>query len=96
MTSKQEDKIKDLLVKYNDILLISMRLAVAEDFANLILLNREDTDFELKDLLEKKTEFSNQVMKEFLRLNSSSVTSKLSSMTEPDLSIQKQKRLNFK
>ena len=92
MTSKQEAKIKDLLAKYNDVLLISMRLAVAEDFTNLILLNREDTDFELRNLLENKEDFSNKVMKEFLRLNSSSVTNELSGMHEPDMEILKQKR----
>lgn len=96
MTTTQEDKIKQLLSKYNEVLLISMRLAVAEDFTNLILLNREDTDFELKDLLEKKEEFSNHVMKEFFKLNNASVTNELSSMKEKKLSISKQTRNKFK
>ena len=39
MTPQQEDKITELIRKYNDILLISMRLAVAEDFLNLLIDN---------------------------------------------------------
>ena len=38
MTVEQEEKIKELIQKYNDILLVSMRLAVSEDFMNLMLL----------------------------------------------------------
>ncbi len=90
MTSKQEQKIKELLEKYNDVLLISMKLAVAEDFTNLLILNRDDADFELKDLLKEKEQFTTHVMKEFLKLNSSSVTNKLSSMDEPIISLGKQ------
>jgi hypothetical protein len=90
MTSKQEQKIKELLEKYNDVLLISMKLAVAEDFTNLLILNRDDTDFELKDLLKEKEQFTTHVMKEFLKLNSSSITNKLSSMDEPIISLGKQ------
>jgi hypothetical protein len=50
MTVNQEEKIKNLLEKYNDILLVSMRLAVAEDFIGLVILNKDDTDFELSKL----------------------------------------------
>jgi len=89
MTPSQEEKIKSLLVKYNDVLLISMKLAVAEDFTNLLILNRDDADFELKDLLKDKEQFTSHVMKEFLKLNSSSVTNKLSSMDEPNISLGK-------
>ena len=52
MTKKQEGKIKGLLSKYNDILLVSMKLAVAEDFTNLVILNQDDKDFELSNLLK--------------------------------------------
>ena len=52
MTKAQEDKIQSLLEQYNDILLVSMRLAIAEDFINLVIVNREDTDFELSELLQ--------------------------------------------
>lgn len=95
MTPNQEEKIKDLLCKYNDILLVSMRLAVAEDFTNLVVLNKDDKDFELIDLLKDKEQFTNYVFKEFLRQNSSSVTKELSSMDEKKLSLRKQKKLKF-
>lgn len=96
MTISQEAKIKQLLEKYNDILLVSMRLAVAEDFTNLIVLNKDDADFELIDLLKNKDQFTNYLMKEFLKQNSSSVARELSSMEEQKWSIQKQKKLKFK
>jgi len=89
MTKSQEVKIKHLLDKYNDILLVSMRLAVAEDFTNLIVLNKDDADFELSDLLKDKDQFTNYIMREFLRQNSSPVTKELSSMEEPKLTIRK-------
>ena len=83
MNKEQEKKIKDLIVKYNDILLVSMRLAIAEDFVNLMLLNRDDTDFILKDLFNIKEEFNKLIIKEFLKRNSSSVTHELKSMKNP-------------
>tara|TARA_R110000737_G_scaffold336727_1_gene356404 strand:- start:15017 stop:15307 length:291 start_codon:yes stop_codon:yes gene_type:complete len=96
MTIKQEEKIKVLLSKYNEILLVSMRLAIAEDFTNLIILNKDDTDFELSELLQNKDQFTNHIMKEFLRQNSSVVTKELSSMKEKKLAIIKQTKLKFK
>jgi hypothetical protein len=85
MNKEQEKKIKELIVKYNDILLVSMRLAIAEDFVNLILLNRDDTDFILKDLFNNKEDFNKLIVKEFLKRNSS-VSHELKSMknTLPD------------
>jgi hypothetical protein len=83
MTSSQAAKIESLIDKYNDILLISMRLAIAEDFVNLIVVNREDTDFELNALLKDKTAFSNHVLREFLRKNSSTVVAELKQMESP-------------
>ena len=73
----QEEKITELIRKYNDILLISMRLAVAEDFLNLLILNRDDQEFELKDLLDNKEEFTNHIMKQFLKFNSSPILEEL-------------------
>ena len=86
MNKEQEKKIKDLIVKYNDILLVSMRLAIAEDFVNLMLLNRDDSDFILKDLFNNKEDFNKLIVKEFLKRNSSSVSHELKSMknTLPD------------
>ena len=95
MDKIQKEKIGDLLAKYNDILLVSMRLAVAEDFTNLIILNKDDKEFSLAELVKNKDEFSYYVMREFLELNSSSVTNQLSSMEEKKLSIQKQTKLKF-
>lgn len=95
MNKKQEVKIKELLSKYNDILLVSMKLAVAEDFTNLVILNQDDKDFELSNLLKDKDQFTGYIMKEFLKQNSSSVTKELSSMEEPKLSIRKQTKIKF-
>ena len=95
MTPNQEQKIKSLLGKYNDILLVSMRLAVAEDFTGLVILNKDDTDFELSSLLQNKEGFSNYIMKEFLKQNSNPVTSKLGEMEEPQLKLRKQTKIKF-
>lgn len=92
MTKNQEKKIKSLIDKYNDILLISMRLAIAEDFVNLIVLNREDSTFELSDLLHDKEQFNTLVLKEFLKKNSSSVIGELKNMEESFVAT-KRKRL---
>lgn len=89
MTKKQEDKIKQLLNKYNDILLVTMKLAIAEDFTNLIIVNKDDSDFELNSLLKNKEYYSNYIMREFLKQNSSSITKELSSMDEKKFSIRK-------
>jgi hypothetical protein len=91
MTVLQEKKIKQLIGKYNDILLISMRLAVAEDFANLIVLNHDDSKFELVNLLKNKDQFNAFVFKEFMKNNSSSVIEELKTMDEP-FEIKKRKR----
>lgn len=96
MTKSQEKKIKALIDKYNDILLISMRLAVTEDFVNLILLNRDDREFELKDLMADKQAFYNLVMKEFLKKNSSVVVHELKEMEDPLPQFRKNKKLQDK
>lgn len=82
MTPEQEEKFKELIVKYNDILLNSMRLAVAEDLINLIILNKDDCDFILKDTLQNKEELNQFILKEFLKQNSSSVVHELKKMDE--------------
>jgi hypothetical protein len=80
MTSQQEAKLKELVDKYNDILLVSMKLAIAEDLINLMILNRDDSEFVMKDLFENKEEFYNIIMKEFFAKNSSSVVQELKQM----------------
>ena len=60
-----------------------MRLAIAEDFVNLMLLNRDDSEFVLKDLFQNKEEFNKLIMKEFLKKNSSTVVQELKFMENP-------------
>ncbi len=60
-----------------------MKLAVTEDFLNLILLNRDDSSFELRDLIQDKKAFSDLVMKEFMRKNGSVVLDDLKKMEDP-------------
>jgi hypothetical protein len=94
MTPHQEKKIRELVEKYNEVLLHSMRLAVAEDLINLMILNQDDSDFELNELLQDKTSFYNLILKEFLKKNSSSVLSELRGMDDPleDLKLIKRRR----
>jgi hypothetical protein len=44
-----------------------MKLAIAEDLINLMVLNRDDSEFVMKDLFENKEEFYNIIMKEFFQ-----------------------------
>ena len=48
--SQEIDKVKELLQKYNDILVHSMSIALTEDFINLIVVNSDDVN--IKVLLE--------------------------------------------
>jgi hypothetical protein len=80
MTPQQENKLKELVDKYNDILLVSMKLAIAEDLINLMVLNRDDSEFVMKDLFENKEDFYNIIMKEFFIKNSSSIVQELKTM----------------
>ena len=50
----KKDKIKQLTLKYNDILLESIRIALSEDLINLIVVNQEDQDFGLVEFMSKK------------------------------------------
>jgi hypothetical protein len=92
MTEEQQLKIKELISKYNDILLNSMRLAIAEDFVNLVILNKDDEDIELRQLLENKNEYYNYILKEFLKKNSSSVVDELKLMDEPIIQLKRKVR----
>lgn len=84
MTKDQEQKLNELLEKYNPILLNSMRLAISEDLIDLIILNKDDETFELSDLLQNKEELSNHIIRQFLKQNSSSsVLKELKEMDEP-------------
>jgi tyrosine-protein phosphatase YwqE len=57
-----------------------MKLAIAEDLINLMVLNRDDSEFVMKDLFENKEDFYNIIMKEFFIKNSSSVVQELKTM----------------
>ena len=84
MTKTQEKKLNKLLAKYNPILLNSMRLAVSEDLINLIILNKDDENFELSELLQDKNELATHIIRQFLKQNSSSaVLAELKEMDEP-------------
>lgn len=95
MNKQQQEKIEELLLKYNDVLLASMRIAISEDFTNLMIKNQDDKDFLLKDLVNEKSELSKFVVQQFLKINSSSVASELSSMPEKKLTLRKQTKLKF-
>lgn len=80
--SKKKNKVKFPLEKYNDMLLNSISIALAEYLINLIVVNREDRDFELLDMMKDRKQFREFVTTEFLRLKSNSVLSGLQSMDE--------------
>ena len=79
---KTSEKVKVLLVKYNDVLLNSMSIALAEDLINLIVVNEEDKEFELLELVKDKASFRAFVTNEFLKLNSNSVLDDLKTMAD--------------
>ncbi|MFT6716647.1 MAG: hypothetical protein ACJA0Q_001291 [Saprospiraceae bacterium] len=82
MTSKEKDQIKSLIKKYNDVLLQSMGIAVAEDLINLIVVNGDDKDFQLSKLMKDQRAFKLFVINEFMKNNSKSVLNELKSMDE--------------
>jgi len=84
------------VLKYNEVLKESMRNVVAEDLVNLIIVNGDDKEFELKDMISKKAKFKEMVFREFMRLNSNVVTKELSEMEEVKLSINKGKQRRLK
>ncbi|MCB9360506.1 MAG: hypothetical protein H6587_07970 [Flavobacteriales bacterium] len=82
MTHKEENKLKRLIKKYNPILKESIESALTEDLYNLIIVNGDDKDFELKDLLQEKEQLKSFVLKEFILLNNKPITSELKNMEE--------------
>ena len=87
----KSSKVAKLVLKYNDVLKESMRNVVAEDLVNLIIVNGDDKEFELKDMISKKAKFKEMVFREFMRLNSNVVTKELAEMEEVKLSLNKSK-----
>lgn len=98
LSDLEKEKLSELLKKYNDVLFESMKIAVAEDFQNLIILNRDDTSFDLKHLMLKKSAFKNYVFKEFLKFNTNQVIEEMKLLPEQKLQLKnkkpKSKKLN--
>ena len=82
MTQAEQHKLKKLIRKYNPILKESIENALTEDLYNLIIVNGDDRDFELKDLLRNKENLKAFIIKEFIQLNNKPVTSELRNMEE--------------
>ncbi|TXB66196.1 hypothetical protein FRY74_06380 [Vicingus serpentipes] len=97
MNKKEQSKIKSLIKKYNPILNESVEIALTEDLFNLIIVNGDDKDFELKNLLKDKQGLKSFVIKEFIKLNQKPITKDLKNMDEIKLSLikTKQERLKF-
>ncbi|MDA9262209.1 hypothetical protein N9P55_00400 [bacterium] len=87
----EKGKIKELVLKYNDILLESIRIALSEDLVNLIIANQDDKDFDLLEFINQKKEFKNFVLSEFLKNNSNPLAKELSKMEEKKFNLKKTK-----
>ena len=94
MTASEKNKLKSLIEKYNPVLLESIGNALTEDLYNLIIVNRDDQQFELKDLLLNKEELKRFVMKEFMTLNNQPITTELKNMEEIKISLGKEVQLD--
>jgi hypothetical protein len=89
LTDGEKEKVKLLIEKYNPVLLESVRNALTEDLFNLIIVNRDDSDFELSHLLRDRIALKRFVMHEFIKLNHNPVTAKLGEMEEVKLTLSK-------
>jgi hypothetical protein len=89
MKANEKNKLRKLIKKYNPVLRISIENALTEDLFNLIIVNGDDKNFELKDMLLKKEQLKDFVMKEFLKLNNKPITSELKNMDEIQLNFLK-------
>ncbi len=76
MNDNQKDLVKNLIFKYDSILLESMKIALFEDLKRLMISNREDKDFLLKDIIYTD-ELKNYIVREFLKHNSNQVMANL-------------------
>jgi hypothetical protein len=65
---------------------ISSELTIPEDFICLVILNKDDSNFKLFELANRKNAFLKQVVKQFLRQNSSTVASELSIVSKQKFS----------
>lgn len=74
MNKLSQKKIGSLVRRYNDVLLQSMRIAIAEDLINLMVLNRDDEEQVLREvLLHDKKALYDSIIREFLKYNGSHV-----------------------
>ncbi len=89
MNTSEKHKIKALIKKYNPVLRESMECALAEDLFNLIIVNGDDANFELKNMLNEKEELKAFVIQEFIKLNNKPITAELKNMEE--ISFRKKK-----
>lgn len=89
MNTIEQQKLRKLILKYNPILKESIENALTEDLFNLIIVNKDDRNFELKDMLSNKKELKSFVMKEFIQFNNKLVTSELKNMKEIKLKLVK-------
>lgn len=76
MNDNQKDLVKNLIFKYDSILLESMKIALFEDLKRLMISNRDDKDFLLKDIIYTD-ELKNFIVREFLKHNSNQVMTNL-------------------
>lgn len=82
MNVNEQQKLKQLIKKYNLVLKESIECSLVEDLFNLIIVNGDDKDFELKDLLLEKEQLKAFVLKEFILLNNQPITAELKNMEE--------------
>ena len=82
MNVKEKAQVKFLIKKYNEVLLHSMSIAVTEDLINLIVVNGDDTDFQLSKLMKDQQAFKLFVINEFMKNNSNSVLDELKFMDD--------------
>lgn len=76
MNENQKDLVKNLIFKYDSILLESMKIALFEDLKRLMISNRDDKNFLLKDIIYTD-ELKNFIVREFLKHNSNQVMTNL-------------------
>jgi hypothetical protein len=92
MTTTEQHKLKKLIKKYNPILKESIEIALIEDLFNLIIVNGDDTNFELKGMLQEKEQLKIFVMQEFIKLNNQPITAELKNMEEISFRKKKEKQ----
>jgi uncharacterized protein YkvS len=96
MNQFKQARLKKLIEKYNEVLLNTMASAISEDLLNLIIVNEDDKDFELNEFINNRIEYKEFVMREFFKVNSSSVIDDLKLMDEPQYFNDRKKRAQTK